>query len=80
MSPPTHKAACVRCGKPRNPAFTPFCSSGCKDRDLLDWFGERQVLPGDDGEALDIIGRGILHDPRAEALDNGALDIPGERD
>jgi endogenous inhibitor of DNA gyrase (YacG/DUF329 family) len=28
--------------------WAPFCSAGCKDRDLLDWLGERHVLPGDD--------------------------------
>lgn len=70
MSPSIREAACVRCGKPRSPAFAPFCSAGCKDRDLLDWFGERQVLLGDDGEALDIDGAEALHIPRAEALDN----------
>ncbi len=42
--------ACVRCGKPQAPASAPFCSSGCKDRDLLDWLGERHAIPG---EALD---------------------------
>lgn len=71
MSPPAHEAACVRCGKPRNPAFAPFCSAGCKDRDLLDWFGERQVLPGDDGEAIDIMGESAPDTPRGETLDNG---------
>ncbi len=39
---------CVRCGKPQSVAAAPFCSAGCKDRDLLDWLGERHVLPGDD--------------------------------
>jgi len=42
--------ACVRCGKPQAAAFTPFCSAGCKDRDLLDWLDERHAIPG---EALD---------------------------
>ena len=70
MSPPAREAVCVRCGEPRSPAFAPFCSAGCKDRDLLDWFGERQVLPGDDGEVLDIIGEDMPHGLRAEALDN----------
>lgn len=60
--PPPAEIACVRCGKPRSPGFAPFCSAGCKDRDLLDWFGERQVIPGDADDALD--------NPGAEALDN----------
>ena len=50
MSPPRPDPLCVRCGKPQVSAFAPFCSAGCKDRDLLDWFGERHVLPG--GETL----------------------------
>jgi endogenous inhibitor of DNA gyrase (YacG/DUF329 family) len=33
-------AYCPRCGKPRIQAFRPFCSRGCRDRDLLSWFGE----------------------------------------
>ena len=43
---------CVRCGLPPIALHAPFCSAGCRDRDLLDWLGERHVLPGDD--ALDI--------------------------
>nr|WP_295662218.1 DNA gyrase inhibitor YacG [Polymorphobacter sp.] len=42
--------ACVRCGKPQSASFAPFCSAGCKDRDLLDWLDERHAIPG---EALD---------------------------
>ncbi len=38
---------CVRCRRPQAAAFRPFCSAGCKDRDLLDWLGERHVLPGE---------------------------------
>ncbi|MBV8972390.1 MAG: DNA gyrase inhibitor YacG [Sphingomonadaceae bacterium] len=38
---------CVRCGRPQTPAFRPFCSAGCKDRDLLDWLDERHVVPGE---------------------------------
>lgn len=38
--------SCVRCGKPQSLADAPFCSRGCRDRDLLDWFGERHVVPG----------------------------------
>ena len=26
--------------------FAPFCSRGCKDRDLLDWLGEGYRIPG----------------------------------
>lgn len=37
---------CPICGKPPEPAFKPFCSRGCKDRDLLQWLGEGYRLPG----------------------------------
>ncbi len=48
MSRPYADRSCVRCGKPQTAMWAPFCSAGCKDRDLLDWLGERHVLPGDD--------------------------------
>lgn len=38
--------ACPICGKPPVHAFAPFCSRGCKDRDLLQWLGEGYRLPG----------------------------------
>jgi len=34
------------CGKPPSPADTPFCSRGCKDRDLLKWLGDGYSIPG----------------------------------
>jgi len=27
-------------------AFKPFCSAGCKDRDLLQWLGDGYRIPG----------------------------------
>ncbi len=58
MPDPASNLRCVRCGKPQTAAVAPFCSPGCKDRDLLDWLDERHVLPGlddggDDAESLD---------------------------
>ena len=46
---------CPICGKPTDPAHKPFCSRGCKDRDLLKWLGEGYAIPGApvDPEALD---------------------------
>ena len=38
-------AACPICGKPPIAEFAPFCSRGCKDRDLLQWLGEGYRLP-----------------------------------
>jgi len=40
--------SCPICGKPPVPEFAPFCSRGCKDRDLLQWLGEGYRLPGSD--------------------------------
>ncbi len=37
---------CPICGKPRSPEHTPFCSTRCKDRDLLQWLGDGYALPG----------------------------------
>jgi endogenous inhibitor of DNA gyrase (YacG/DUF329 family) len=39
-------APCPLCGKPALPAFTPFCSQGCRDRDLLAWLGDGYAIPG----------------------------------
>ncbi len=34
------------CRKPPSPGHAPFCSQGCKDRDLLRWLGEGYRIPG----------------------------------
>lgn len=47
MLPVTPEPPCVFCGKPQVPAHAPFCSAGCKDRDLLNWLGEGYAVPGD---------------------------------
>jgi len=47
----TRAARCPVCGKPRDPAYRPFCSKRCADVDLARWFREDYVLPGRDGEA-----------------------------
>ncbi|WP_083500247.1 DNA gyrase inhibitor YacG [Sphingomonas endophytica] len=46
---------CPICAAPTAPAHTPFCSRGCKDRDLLRWLGEGYRIPGPfvDTESLD---------------------------
>jgi endogenous inhibitor of DNA gyrase (YacG/DUF329 family) len=53
-SPPKAKP-CPLCGKPADGVHAPFCSRGCKDRDLLKWLGEGYRIPGPpaDPEALD---------------------------
>ena len=49
------KTACPVCGKPPHALHAPFCSRGCKDRDLLQWLGEgyRIPAPKTDEEGLD---------------------------
>jgi hypothetical protein len=37
---------CPLCGKPEEAENAPFCSRGCKDRDLLKWLGEGYRIPG----------------------------------
>jgi uncharacterized protein len=44
-------AKCPVCGKPRDPAYRPFCSRRCADVDLARWLREDYVVPGRDGEA-----------------------------
>ena len=39
-------APCPICEKPASAAHAPFCSAGCRDRDLLQWLGEGYRLPG----------------------------------
>jgi len=57
---------CAFCGKsPRVPAFSPFCSRGCQDRDLLQWMRGGYALPASDNEDE-------LSD--IPALDNGGSD------
>ncbi|MEP2990352.1 MAG: DNA gyrase inhibitor YacG [Parasphingorhabdus sp.] len=39
-------ARCPVCKKSQVVEFKPFCSAGCKDRDLLQWLGEGYKVPG----------------------------------
>jgi endogenous inhibitor of DNA gyrase (YacG/DUF329 family) len=57
--------ACPLCGKPASAKRKPFCSQGCRDRDLLNWLGEGYRvagppadpdLPGMDRDGLDSDG------------------------
>ena len=48
---------CPLCGKPTAGDFRPFCSQGCRDRDLLNWLGDAYRVPGPPAEdALDSEG------------------------
>jgi uncharacterized protein len=46
MSKPARSDLCPLCGKPASSAHKPFCSQGCRDRDLLKWLGEGYRVPG----------------------------------
>jgi endogenous inhibitor of DNA gyrase (YacG/DUF329 family) len=37
---------CPICGKPRHVEHSPFCSTRCRDRDLLQWLEDGYALPG----------------------------------
>ncbi len=50
-SPPKPAKPCPLCGKPVAPEHLPFCSRGCKDRDLLQWLGEGYRIPGPPADA-----------------------------
>ena len=45
MTTPT-SSPCPICGRPSMADQHPFCSRGCKDRDLLQWLGEGYRIPG----------------------------------
>ena len=43
---PEQRKRCPLCGAPEQQDFAPFCSRGCKDRDLLKWLGEGYRIAG----------------------------------
>jgi len=46
MSNPSKADSCPLCGKPASAGHKPFCSQGCRDRDLLNWLGDGYRMPG----------------------------------
>lgn len=46
MPKPASPDTCPICAAPSQRGFAPFCSRGCKDRDLLQWLGEGYRIPG----------------------------------
>ena len=42
---------CPLCRKPAAGDHAPFCSSACKDRDLLRWLGGDYAITGDAAES-----------------------------
>ena len=47
---------CPLCRKPAAAAHKPFCSQGCKDRDLLNWLGDGYRVPGPPADPQDFEG------------------------
>ncbi len=45
-NPNSKSKGCPLCGGPTAAEHAPFCSRGCKDRDLLKWLGEGYRIPG----------------------------------
>jgi endogenous inhibitor of DNA gyrase (YacG/DUF329 family) len=44
---------CPVCGKPRSAEHTPFCSTRCRDRDLVRWLEDGYAIPAEPVEASD---------------------------
>jgi endogenous inhibitor of DNA gyrase (YacG/DUF329 family) len=45
------RSACPICGKPVSQQHKPFCSQGCRDRDLIQWLSDGYRIPGPAAEA-----------------------------
>ncbi|WP_448663282.1 DNA gyrase inhibitor YacG [Sphingomonas sp. CJ20] len=54
---------CPICGHAPTPESKPFCSRGCKDRDLLNWLGEGYRVPGEPVDPDAISGLDMRADP-----------------
>lgn len=50
------RGACPICNRPAAVPHSPFCSQGCRDRDLLQWLGEGYRLPGRPVDPMEIDG------------------------
>ena len=46
VPPRSRGKGCPLCGKPASAEHKPFCSRGCRDRDLLNWLGDSYRVPG----------------------------------
>ncbi|PCD04439.1 DNA gyrase inhibitor YacG [Sphingomonas spermidinifaciens] len=47
---------CPICDRPAQADHAPFCSQGCRDRDLLRWLGEGYRLPGRPADPMEMDG------------------------
>jgi endogenous inhibitor of DNA gyrase (YacG/DUF329 family) len=55
------RSACPRCGKPETATHKPFCSQGCRDRDLIEWLSDGYRIPGPpiDADEEDSVRNGL---------------------
>ncbi len=42
--------ACPICDRPATSEHQPFCSQGCRDRDLIQWLDGNRSVPGQSAE------------------------------
>ena len=54
--PELRAKGCPLCGNPSEADYAPFCSRGCRDRDLLKWLGEGYRIAGPPAEEQDLAG------------------------
>ena len=54
--PETRAKGCPLCRNPSIDEYSPFCSRGCRDRDLLKWLGEGYRIVGPPAEEQDLAG------------------------
>lgn len=54
-APKSRSQSCSLCGKPVVAEHAPFCSQGCRDRDLLNWLGDGYRVPGPPVEDPDVL-------------------------
>ncbi|MBB3909686.1 DNA gyrase inhibitor YacG [Sphingomonas desiccabilis] len=66
MSKRASRDVCALCGAPAPAQHAPFCSQGCRDRDLLNWLGEGYRLPGTQAPSERISMTGLDSDESAD--------------
>ena len=55
-NPESNTKGCPLCNSPTSPKHAPFCSQGCKDRDLLKWLGDGYRIAGPPADEADLSG------------------------
>lgn len=51
-SPKIKTSGCPLCGQATDALHAPFCSRGCKDRDLVNWLSDAYRVPGPSAEEV----------------------------